>query len=225
MKCFVTNSTPSAQGFLKPGIPVQMNPFPHLAIGEEGRGRTLARVPVTLELATKNPAETDPSGDQVSSLTDARVMRSSDGKTIVARAGTYPDQRCLVHLVYDPGFRGNCCWEVLEPTTGNWYAIGWVKSGSDPVDIVQSHGLVTVIVSGNKAEGNAGRMGSSEEHLAILKPGATIRFTRTGRTYGAPKVLLMAWDGERFIVQTPDEKASQEAQAALTQNPELFRDL
>ena len=225
MKCFVTNSTPDAHGFIKPGIPVQMNPFPHLAIGEEGRGRTLARVPVTLELATKNPAETDPTGGQVSSLTDARVMRSLGGKTIVARAGTYPDQRCLVHLVYDPGFRGNCCWEVLEPTTGNWYAIGWVKSGSDPVDIALNNSLVTVIVSGNKAQGDAGRMGSSEEHLAILKPGAVIRFTRTGRTYGAPKVLLMSWDGENFGVITPDDLAAKSAQEALGKNPEQFKDL
>jgi hypothetical protein len=225
MKCFITSSSPDAQGHLRPGIPVQMSPFPHIAVGEAGRGRTLARMPVTLELATKNPAETDPSGGQVSLLTEAKVMRSSDGKTIVARAGTYPDQRCLVHLVYDPGFRGNCNWEVLEPATQNWYAIGWVKSGSDPVDIVLNNSLVIIIVSGNKAWGDAGRMGSSEEHLAILKPGAVIRFTRTGRTYGAPKVLLMMWDGENFSVETPDERLAREAQAALISNPAMFKPL
>ncbi len=51
--------------------------------------------------------------------------------------------------------------------------------------------LITVLASGNKAEGDAGHMGQSEEHLVLMKPGAVIRFTRTGRTYGAPKILII----------------------------------
>ena len=222
MKCFVTDSTPTPDGLLKPGIRVQLDPYPHIQVGEEGRGRTLVRMPVTLEIATINPAETDPNGGQVTLLTDARVMRSSESRTIIARAGEFQDARALVLFSYYSGFRGHSTWEV-HAIDDSWLPFPYLsRNATEPIDIGP---LVTLIASGTRAEGDAGRMGKSEEHLCVIKAGTLVRFTRDGRTYGGPKILLFLWDGKDFAVTTPGDLAAKQAQQLLEKNPQKFTEI
>ena len=239
MKCFVTNSTPDAHGFIKPGIPVQMNPIPHIAVGGNDRGGHLVKVPVTLRLASTPPCETDPNGGQVAILTEANPKWDEKGKqTIIVdhiEGKHKKEDRCLVHLFgplvtggptdhgfFAAGYRGTCIWEVHSPDD-QWAPIPYRVGGVvNPYDV---ENMGTLLVSGKKAQGGAGHMGHSAEHLVIMEKNTLIRFSRTGRTYGAPKVLLMMWDGENFGVITPDDLAAKSAQEALGKNPEQFKDL
>lgn len=70
---------------------------------------------------------------------------------------------------------------VASPLPGRTLATGWI------------------------AQGDAGRMGSGEQLILLLPAGETIRASRFGRLYGAPRAHNITWDGNRLAVLTDAE--------------------
>ncbi len=64
------------------------------------------------------------------------------------------------------------------------------------------------IVSGQIAQGDAGRMGSGEQIIALIPKGVVFRTSYSGRLYGAPAAHYYKWNGEKLIAATWDERAA-----------------
>ncbi|RKO61818.1 hypothetical protein [Caldibacillus debilis] len=212
------------------GVGFVTDPYPHIPIGEEGRGRRLVRFPLAARFAE--------------SLESTRIERASIIKTrqkgtlLMVEEKDPADRRALVHLAVEAGFRGGAEWtgpkqtDVPCPYQGdpNCLSVRWEKDGGQycrecgtrliyenfmhfhpkegtVVDFPELDYVpgVTVLAMGWRAQGDAGRMGGHPEYLVILQPGTLLRVRRTGRLYGAPPVKYLHWDGETLQFGTYDE--------------------
>lgn len=220
MKCFTVS-----ERTVELGLSVKHTPYPHVGIGEEGRGRTYVRFPIGRRFA-------ESLGD--SKIYEARVLRTKERGTLmlVEDNGT-PDNRALVHIAVEAGYRGSTTWTSTTyqmspcPNRGK-DAYTWLDgcprcgakyqrddSGPMPRIIHPREGNVrsydpfpgsgiTILAEGYHAQGAAGRMGGHTARLVILEPGATLRIKRAGRLYGAPSEIFILWDGEHLRVGPED---------------------
>jgi len=60
----------------------------------------------------------------------------------------------------------------------------------------------TIIARGVVSQGAAGRMGSGEQLIAILREGDVVRVSRTGRLYGVEGTHYVRFDGRNLIAAT-----------------------
>lgn len=65
-----------------------------------------------------------------------------------------------------------------------------------------------IITTGHIAQGDAGRMGSGEQLVAVMPKGVVFRTAYSGRLYGAPAAHYYKWDGERLLAATWSERAA-----------------
>jgi hypothetical protein len=153
-----------------------------LLLGEEGRGRTLTKVPVSDEMnktmlsissvdeAQKNAVKVGESGIGVSPNGTATLMPSRRGE----------DDRALVVVRISMGYRG---------TVEHEYDVGSIR----------------VLAFGVIADGAAGRMGSYKELLVVMNKGSEMKVTRKGRLYGAPDTFFITWNGDFLTVALPGD--------------------
>jgi hypothetical protein len=64
------------------------------------------------------------------------------------------------------------------------------------------------LVCGVIAEGDAGRMGSGEQLIAVMPKGVVFRTTYSGRLYGSPAAHYYMWNGEKLIAVTWEERSA-----------------
>lgn len=207
------------------GLPFESSPYPHVPVGEPGRGRVLTRFPVGRRLAE--------SLQDVGRIERADVLRTDKGTLLLVEERRLDDRRALVLAGVPAGYRGivhvwaagpqhpcpdrgaelyqrcHLCGAMPEadaygsprhPDSGEseWWLL------LSPAGQANARG-VTVLAAGRCAQGEAGRMGGHPELLLLLEPGARLLFHRHGRTYGAPKWLLLVWDGAELRFGPPDE--------------------
>lgn len=113
-------------------------------------------------------------------LARASAIRTrAKGTVLLVQEKDGDTRRALVLLAVPMGYRGGTAWDGLDD--------------------------VTILAEGTVADGAAGRMGSYQEYLAILPPGARLVCRRYGRLYGAPAQVHVYWTGEELRVGTADE--------------------
>lgn len=186
-----------------------------ITVGEEGRGRTLVRVPL-------------PQGSEV-----------RDG--VVYQIPVSDPHVVAVVLIRDhSGFRGG--WRLTAARSEEeWDLIVRRDTAHRPPDgkgaLAPGHQLemlgacpacaaigrvppvrpadVQVIAQGFAAQGIAGRMGGGPEYLLALRPGDAIELVRSGRLYGEPAVLRLAVGSDgKPMVSDPRAEAWSRAAAA-----------
>lgn len=230
MKFYTTSNSAIPDPFdgkVTPGIRVELNNGAVIRVGEQGRGRKLMSVPVTLLYATKFPVCTDTAGKRWINLEEGQIASHRETKEmIVKEPNVEHDDRALILLSYEQGHRGTCIWEV-QLSTSEWVQIPVVDDlTQQPIDIP---GKLEVILRGQKAEGGAGDQSQRPEFLAIVRPGTVFRVTRTGKPRGKPEVLIFTWTGEELLVTTPkaikDREAAQALEKKLQDDPGSFKDL
>ena len=163
------------------GVTVIPLPYPHVGVGEEGRGRQYTRVPVSQELA----AGLD--GNRSTRVGRASVLVNRAGNPFLSTERDSEDRRALVLVDIAAGFRGGTEW-----------------FGTAPDEPFPPAG-VKVIAEGYRAQGKAGSMGSHAVRLLIMEPGTCFRVVRHGRLYGVPADRYVRWDGENLHLGTLDE--------------------
>lgn len=98
MRCFTVTTR------LENGIRVSEKPYPHIAVGEAGRGRKLSRVAL-------GSRDFDPAPE---TLTNASVMQTRKGTILVVAEQPHDHRRALVLLSTPMGYRGSTSWEGLD---------------------------------------------------------------------------------------------------------------
>jgi hypothetical protein len=218
------------------GLPLHREPFPHVAVGEEGRGRRLARLPLGRQFAASL-------GEAERVLRGSVIRTRERGTLLLVEERPPQDARALVALCVYYGYRGSVSYtgpgvmvacpsqgrpapEIRCERCGALYPASLERQGINmfsPENIHPDEGTVwdwqpleevpgcTVLLEGVVAEGGAGRMASGPQYLAILEPGVRLVAHRTGRTYGKPCDLLIAWDGETLSLTPWEEALEREA--------------
>lgn len=143
--------------------------IPAILIGEAGRGRKLGVIPV------KGSPVAIP-GERIFA---ARPQKAGDGANLTWGDPATADQSaCLVAIRCDGGFRG-CLFidgERLSPMDGDHPQYNPLPAGC-------------VLARGNTADGDAGRMGSSEQILALIREGEVVSIRPTGRRHAGTHFL------------------------------------
>ncbi|GAB7387377.1 hypothetical protein BSNK01_12130 [Bacillaceae bacterium] len=222
MKAFTVTS----EGITK-GLLWEKEPYPHVPIGEDGRGRKLYRFPV---------------GRKFAEAIDRRIDRASVIKTrekgtlLLVEEKDQNDHRALVKLAVEAGYRGGAKWTSaayrIEPcqlrgktmsiydvdlcerkcyscgTEVHKKALGEYLHPEDGTvrvyEPLSSTPGVTILAEGYCAQGTAGRMGGHPEYLILIGAGTTLRVARSGRLYGDPAVQYLHWTGEDLRFGTYD---------------------
>lgn len=122
------------------------------------------------------PAEAELTGTLLSCSIGKRLgatPKQGMARILRERQSLNGSDRALVHLKVPMGFRGSVTYEI---------------------------GSAELLAEGQIADGAAGRMGSGQELLVILKTGDLVRAHRTGRLYGQESTLVIGFDGEAVWV-------------------------
>lgn len=176
-------------------------------IGEEGRGRERAVLPC--------PAV--PEGER---LMVASVGTSQSGKPRLNAAQGVPSPDAVIVVLRTPmGYRGG--------NTHTGEPVGWkcpcggTGSGATPDACPQCKVARMgysgprpefasfpgeIIARGRIAQGDAGRMGSGEELVVVLKRGGVFRIRIFSDGRRRPSVYYGYWDGEHVVLMTAEER-------------------
>jgi len=142
--------------------------FPAFTLGEEGRGRKLVFVPVTLTPASRQKWERD----GWASVENVSVFVNRKGFIhLKEEEGTSEDNEYLIVFRAWIGFRGH-------------NSITYYEGGALGKDVILAEGTI--------AEGAAGRMGWGGQWLMKVRQGDVYRFQVTGRLYGEPGSFIIA---------------------------------
>lgn len=198
------------------GIPITQDGF--IIVGEQGRGRSMARVPVPMSHAA---VEND-------RLVGLYLKPDPDRGTPA------------VVLIRDhSGFRGG--WRLTAARTDQeWETIvlrdryhapdGVVAPGHE-VEILgrscpacdekfpvppRKEPDVRILAQGRCAQGDAGRMGGGPEYLLLMYPGQALEIVRWGRLYGNPDVLRVTLDSDGMVLIN-DPRAEAESRLAAAE--------
>jgi len=182
-----------------------------IMVGEGGRNRAQGVVPVD-------------SPDK--GLLFAGIEQTSTGKPkFIAQKAATTDEAIVVVLRTRIGFRGG------NSHTGDltgWECKGYMCNAFDstaPMPIPQKcpkcgtsrdpeHGIRKrfapfpgkILAKGRIAQGDAGRMGSGEQIVALIPRDVIFRTTSTGRMYGKPDTFYYQWDGANLVLSRLDRE-------------------
>ena len=155
--------------------------IPAIIVGEEGRGRQLGVLPVQLTEENFNKwkkAETV-------IVHNAKISETKSGrpKLIEVKSDNDNDKAIAVFRT-KIGFRGS------NDHTGD---------GDEPFP-------GEILVSGVIAQGDAGRMGSGDQLVAVIPKNTVFSTKYYGRLYGAPSEHFYVYDGDKIISVTKEER-------------------
>ena len=171
-------------------------------VGESGRSRKLVTVPLPPQPVFESDLKENGKSDL---LIECKGDPTSS----------------LVYIPDQSGFRGS--WYMRVPRTEEeWDIIVSVPcssecrmrfSGTDP-DCPKHSKLapetlpeVTIIATGECAQGDAGRMGGGPEYLLVLENRQAIEIVRSGRLYGDPSVIRIECRAGLIEITVPREEA------------------
>ena len=214
MKCFTVTASS-----VTPKFNVSVEPYPHVGIGESGRGRSYARVP----LGKRDFPESEPP----EILERASAIKTRDkGTLLLVKEKPGDVQRALVLVTIPAGYRGGTSWTgvctVKNPCKKRGERLYEHECQACGTRIPEYGGVhpdegtaydwpsfppdgVSVLAEGYRAQGAAGRMGNHVERLLIMEAGTMFRVCRGGRLYGAPSKRYVVWTGEELKLGSFDE--------------------
>jgi len=181
--------------------------IPVVAVGEKGRGRKQAMIPVA------NVPRSDAQGRLL--YADLGSTKSG-GPKLIARQEPGGDTGAIVVFKTGIGFRGS------NAHTGD--RAGWAcrrhgckaeGDGQKPASCPDCGHDVTirfapfpgkVLATGVIAQGDAGGMGSGEQIIAIVPKNVVFRTGYSGRLYGAPAGHYYIFDGKQLLAVTWGER-------------------
>ena len=186
-----------------------------VSVGEEGRGRKLASLPV--EDGAVHP---DEAGIVPGLVREAAVGVTRSGTPKLLKP-TGPDDggECLVVLMTGIGFRGGnahtgdrtgrrLCAES-GPCRGEPFPDGSPCpqcGAAGEMEFLPFPGRI--LATGRVAQGDAGGMGDGDQLIAVVPKGVVFRTYRSGRLYGAPSSHYFCFDGEQVIAVTWGERVA-----------------
>ncbi len=179
--------------------------IPAILVGEEGRGRRLGVLPV----AGAKPDDT---------IVAAELGLTRSGKPkLIARSDPTTTDKAIVVLWSPIGYRGSN--EHTGDRSERWHCIQCGLAGDSnpparcptcgPLGGIQREFLPfpgEVLVQGRIADGEAGRVGSGEQLVALVPQGVWFRVGFSGRRYGAPMAWYYRFDGNQVIAVTWEER-------------------
>ena len=170
------------KGICPPSAKLVEGKFYALHHGQEGRGRWEVRFPLPVR---EFPPEEDTlllDGDYL--LVDL-CKKDQRGNPLYLITKGKEDGKFLVLLSQSPGFRGSASY--------------------------RTEGQISLLCSGEEAQGDAGRMGGADCPVFVVEGPCRISWTRTGRLYGAPSRWVAVFDGAEWKVAPKNECTIEDA--------------
>jgi hypothetical protein len=164
--------------------------IPAVVVGEAGRGRKIGFLPVELSASR---AVFDAEGKVV--ISHVLLSKTAKGGHKLVECDNDNNQdECLIVFRTTIGFRG-----------GNAHTGDRIQD-SDPPEFLPFP--FPVLIEGTIAQGNAGRMGSGQQIIAIAQKGIVFRTAYYGRLYGRPPSHYYLYNGTRILVATWEERVA-----------------
>lgn len=159
--------------------------FKAISVGERGRGRRLATLPVD-EMAV------------IGKVLNADLGTTKSGKVKLCKELAPDNRKCIVVFRTGIGFRGsNSHTGDRTPETMR----------SDNPEFLPFP-ATEVLCDGVIAQGDAGRMGSGTQMVAVIPKDVVFRTGYYGRLYGGPSAHYYIFNGEKIIAVTWEERCS-----------------
>ena len=152
-----------------------------LTHGEEGRGRWQLRLPLAVRDFPVPDDQKSIKMDGEYNLVDLKRQDPQGNTQYLIIKSSHPDEKQLVLLSLNPGFRGYSSYEVF--------------------------GKAKVLGEGYQAQGAAGRMGGAPCPLILVDGICQITWERFGRLYGSPSEWIAIFDGNEWIISPKEQCA------------------
>lgn len=163
---------------------------PVLKVGEEGRGRSIGLINVQLNKENMKKFE---NGETVT-IYDATLGETKTNRPkLIEVYGTECSTDAIVVLKTPIGFRGS------NRHTGDLDSFNDIEEGFKDFPC-------NVLARGEIAQGDAGRMGSGYQYIALAPINNVFRTAYSGRLYGAPSSHYYMFDGDTILCQTWEER-------------------
>ncbi|MDR3169319.1 MAG: hypothetical protein LBU27_06255 [Candidatus Peribacteria bacterium] len=189
MKVFtVSNGEVSLGGLVEERETSTGAKFPVVYVGENGRGRRLAFLPI--QLLAENKKKFD-AGEEVE-VFNVVVGKTQKGGVKLIETNEENSSEALVVMLTDIGFRGS------NEHTGDY---SFIMDAYFPFPGEK-------LCEGEIAQGDAGRMGNGEQFIARIPKNEVFRAKRYGRLYGAPDEYYYVFNGETILAVTLEERES-----------------
>ena len=170
--------------------------IPAIIIGEQGRGRSRGVLPVQLPNGLYK--EWQEKGSVT--INAAEVGQTKAGKPkLFVKNGPDTNEKIIVVFRTKIGFRGSN--SHTGDRTGEKEKDCW---GTEHLKFRPFPGEILTI--GIIAQGDAGRMGSGQQLVAVMPKDVVFRTSYSGRLYGFPSAHYYKWDGQRLLALTWEER-------------------
>ncbi|HRH32818.1 MAG TPA: hypothetical protein PK720_01555 [bacterium] len=188
MKIFTINSGSVSEGaviekLLLKGANLEI---PAIIVGEEGRGRERGVLPVQLT-NLQYPEWKMNCKININSATTSKT-KSGKPKLVVSETENVNDNSMIGVFYTEIGFRGG------NSHTGD--RDSQPLGNGDEIKFLPFPG--EIICQGMIAQGDAGRMGSGSQIIAVIPKNSIFRTGYSGRLYGSPRAHYYFWDGEKL---------------------------
>lgn len=177
--------------------------IPAILIGEEGRGRQRGVLPVTLTASQQ--VEWQEKGRVTILFAETGTSQSGKPK-LISRESETTDEKVLLVFRTKIGFRGGNSHTGDRTGEEEYDDFGTMRTRITFADFPGEK-----LVEGIIAEGDAGRMGSGQQMVALMPKGIWFRTGYSGRLYGAPPAHYYKWDGTALSAMTWDDRQTLEA--------------
>lgn len=170
--------------------------IPTILVGEEGRGRRFGVLPV--QLLPSSYKEWQEEGTV--SIHSAKVGETRAGKPkLLETSGITDTEKCICVFRTKIGFRGgnSHTGDRDGGTEKNYWGVEYPTFHPFPGEIL-CEGII--------AQGDAGRMGSGDQLVAILPADTVFRTGYSGRLYGAPSAHYYLFRDGQILSATWEER-------------------
>ena len=172
----------STEGVRIPQAKLVEGKYYALCHGQEGRGRWEVKFPLPSREFPPKEDTLPLDGDY--SLVDLHKADQRGNPLYLITKGK-EDGKFLVLLSMSPGFHGSAFYKT--------------------------EGRITLLCSGEEAQGDAGRMGGADCPVFVVEGPCRISWTRTGGLYGSPSRWVAIFDGAEWKVAPKNKCILEEA--------------
>lgn len=190
MKVFTVSSGEVREGARVEEVKLESAGFSFFAVsvGEQGRGRKLANLPVERQACVA-----DEKGNL--KVLSAEVGKTKSGKPKMFAEKNAKNDRCIVVFRTKIGFRG-----------GNFHTGDRMEAQAEKPEFLPFPG--EILAKGYIAQGDAGRMGGGDQLIAVIPKNVVFRTAYSGRLYGSPQAHYYIYDGQKIIAVTWEERCN-----------------
>ncbi len=162
--------------------------IPAIIVGEEGRGRQSGVLPISLPSALHGQWK---KGEEVKIFTaSVGTTKAGKPKLFASTETTSSDEEAILVFETKIGFRGGNC-----------------HSGDSTGEDAYLPFPGKILATGMIAQGDAGRMGSGEQIVAVMPKESIFRTGYSGRLYGCASSHFYKWDGSSLLGGiTPEDR-------------------